>query len=149
MPRYTGPTPQTLTLAGNTYTIPAKTYISVNTAALHTSPQNWGPDPTTFRPSRFLSSSPEEEPIVPLPGTYMAWSMGPRVCPGKKFAQVEFVAVISKLLQKHRIRPVVEAGETMDMACGRLKSVVMDSDLFLTLNMRHPEKARVWIEERK
>ena len=59
------------------------------------------------------------------------------------------MAVIAKLLRKYRVRPVLEKGETFELAKERILSVANDSDLFITLNMKRPEKVRVWFEERK
>jgi len=146
VPRSTNSSTQSFQIAGRTYTIPPNVNVYANLVAIHTSPKYWE-DSLTFRPSRFLGE--DETPIVPASGTYLPWSTGPRVCPGKKFAQVEFVAVIAKLLRKYRVRPVLEKGETFELAKERILSVVNDSDLFITLNMKRPEKVRVWFEERK
>jgi cytochrome P450 len=72
---------------------------------------------------------------------YNPWTAGPRVCPGKKFAQVEFVAVIARLFKNGRVRPKFEAGEKLEDAVRRVKEVVEDSQLDITLNMIHPERA--------
>jgi len=56
----------------------------------------------------------EDEHIYhPQYGAFIPFSSGPRVCPGKKFAQVEFVAVIARLFRRHRCSPVLLKGETM------------------------------------
>lgn len=73
------------------------------------------------------------------------WTAGPRVCPGKKFAQVEFVAVIARLFEDGRVRTKLEAGEKLEDAVRRVKEVVEDSELDITLHMVHPERAvLVW-----
>lgn len=69
------------------------------------------------------------------------WIHGPRVCPGKKFAQVEFVAVIARLLKNGTVRPKLMKGERRDDMVMRVKSVIEDSELSVTLHMKHPEKA--------
>ena len=70
---------------------------------------------------------------------------GPRVCPGKIFAQLEFVVVIARLFHKGRVRPKMEAGEKQEEAFKRAKDVVTGSILDITLHMVHPEKVRlVW-----
>jgi hypothetical protein len=64
---------------------------------------------------------------------------------GRKFSQVEFVAVIARLFQKGRVIPKVEASEKQDGAFKRIKDVVADSALDVTSHMTHPEKVRlVW-----
>ena len=76
----------------------------------------------------------------------MPWAAGPRVCPGRKFAQVEFVAVIATLFRRHRVRPVPLASETPSQAQARLRDVIEDSAIMaITLQMRRPrEVALAW-----
>ena len=96
-----------------------------------------------WRPGRWLDE--KEELLQPPPGMFNPWTAGPRVCPGKKFAQVEFVAVIARLLQKGRVKPKLEAGEKQEEAFQRVMDVIADSTLDVTLHMVHPEKVRlVW-----
>jgi cytochrome P450 len=96
-----------------------------------------------WRPGRWLDE--KEELLQPPPGMYNPWAAGPRVCPGKKFAQVEFVAVIARLFQKGRVRPQLEGGENQEEALNRTKDLVADSILDVTLHMAHPEKVRlIW-----
>jgi hypothetical protein len=52
-----------------------------------------------------------KEIIQPPLGMYNPWTAGPQVCPGKKFSQVEFVAIIARLFQKGKVTPKLEAGE--------------------------------------
>jgi cytochrome P450 len=89
----------------------------------------------------------EEELISPPSGTFLPWISGPRVCPGKKFAQVEFVAVLSSLFRKHRARPLVLEGETAEDANNRVRREVDDSSLKVTLSINHPEKFDLIWEE--
>ena len=71
------------------------------------------------------------------------------MCPGKKFSQVEFVAVVSCLLKDYRVRPVVMAGESESDATERLMRVVEDSDMALAVTMNHPERLRVRWEKKQ
>jgi cytochrome P450 len=99
-----------------------------------------------WRPGRWLDE--KGELIQPPPGMYNPWTAGPRVCPGKKFSQVEFVAVIARLFQKGKVRPKTQAGEKQEEAFKRAKSIVADSILDVTLHMVHPEGVRlVWENE--
>jgi len=76
---------------------------------------------------------------------YNPWTAGPRVCPGKKFSQVEFIAVIARLFKDARVRPKLEAGEKREDAVRKVKEVVEDSELGVTLHMVHPERAQlIW-----
>lgn len=142
---------------------------------MHKMPRYWGPDSLVWRPSRWIISSSStttrrtgdadvddhqdiksvtspsldtESILEPQKGTYMPWSDGPRACPGKKFAQVEFVAVLISLLRHHRVRPTVRDGESEEKARRRILDVVNDSAIFFTLQMRRPAEAMVsWVKD--
>ncbi|KAK3373052.1 hypothetical protein B0T24DRAFT_719812 [Lasiosphaeria ovina] len=76
--------------------------------------------------------------VTPAPGSFLGWSARPRVCPGQKMSQVEFVGVVSTLLRKCSVAPVVGAGETPQQARDRLLEVLRDSQPELTLRMNRP-----------
>ena len=84
-----------------------------------------------------------EQLLVPEKGTFAAWSEGVRSCPGKKFAQVEFVAAMAALFRNHRVEPVPRQGETLAQARSRALDVVKDSSLRLLLQMRDPSSVAV------
>lgn len=90
IPRYTNNVAQSLDINGREYTIPAKTYVSVNSIALHTMPRYWRSDSLVWRPNRWIIRSSDakglegEEFLQPPPGSYVPWANGPRICPGKK-----------------------------------------------------------------
>lgn len=68
------------------------------------------------------------------------------MCVGKKFTQVEFVAVMAVLFRQHRVRAVRRGGETAAEAQRRVEGVVNDSLLKMTLQVREPEKAELeWV----
>jgi len=103
----------------------------VNLVSVHHSPEFWGPDPWAWRPERWIIKNNglgTEALLQPPYGSFMPWVAGPRVCPGKKFAQVEFVAVMASLFQNHRVLPVLQKGETLDQASKTLRKVVEDSE---------------------
>ena len=129
------------------YTIPPKTFIVANVAGLHARPSYWGADALVWRPDRWLDDG--QELIQPSPGTFIPWSSGPRVCPGKKFSQIEFVAVIAKLFQKNRVRPQLEVNEQVEEAGNRVRNVADDSELVMTLKMRDPERIKLLWEAQK
>ncbi|TVY90659.1 Cytochrome P450 [Lachnellula willkommii] len=136
LPKSTGSTPSTLTIKGKEYTFPAHSDVMLN----------MGPDPWTFRPERWIIKNGEsgtEELLQPPYGSYVPWATGARVCPGKKFSQVEFVAVVASLFQRHRVQPVPQPGETVEVASKALSEAIEDSECVLTLKMKHPEKARL------
>lgn len=67
-----------------------------------------------------------ESLFMPVKGTYFPWSDGQRNCPGKKFVQVEFVAVIAKLFHGHRVLPERRKGESEELARRRVLETVKD-----------------------
>jgi cytochrome P450 len=143
MTKYIPDTPQTLTVQGVDLQLPAKCEVTLNLISLHTDPKSWGPDALTWKPARFIESSGDEETLItPSDGSFQPWASGPRVCPGRKFAQVEFVATISTLFKNHRLRAESLAGESFEQTRKRVLDVVEDSDVGFspTLKMRHPEK---------
>lgn len=149
IPKYTNNTSQKLAIRGKEYTIPPKTYVYVDSMALHTTPEYWGSDSLEWKPERWITSKDGEEAVMePKTGTFVPWAAGPRVCPGRKFSQVEFTAVVACLFKKHRVQPVLEPGETGAEASQRILRVVEDSGLEVTLRMKHPELIKLWWERR-
>ncbi|KAH8781212.1 cytochrome P450 [Diaporthe sp. PMI_573] len=154
-----GNLPQSLVIGNKTILLPPKTMIVPSYSSLQTDPKYWGSDSLEWRPSRFISSpSPsststqsldDEELITPRRGTFLAWSGGARDCVGKKFSQVEFVAVMSSLFRDWRVRPVLIDGETAEAARKRvLHQIETDSAPVLLLQMLHPERCPLVWEKR-
>ena len=145
----TGPHPQSLKLGTSTITIPKNTVIIPNYSALHTHPRYWGENSLDFEPSRWIESSPSSpHPVEHLkePPTrnspFVGWSGGARSCPGRKFAQVEFVGVLVGLFRDFKVRPVPLRGEDDEMARARLlHQIRYDTGMRLLLQMLHPERA--------
>jgi Cytochrome P450 len=116
----TTPSPIELThpSTNQTYSLPANTTIYINCVALQSDPEIYGADAPAFRPDRFIESppavenrssgaKPKQESIRTYGrGTYLAWSAGPRVCPGSKMSQVEFVAVFMTVFRRCRVEVV-------------------------------------------
>ncbi|KAL9615931.1 MAG: hypothetical protein Q9160_009143 [Pyrenula sp. 1 TL-2023] len=125
--------------------------LTINIQALHTSPASWSDaaPPLTFHASRFLPTSPtvgssspdKSESLIkkPHPNTFMPWISEPRSCPGTKFAQVEFMSVLSQLLRQARVKPV---GGDEGMVSLR-KSLDDSSCAGVTLGLNPPEDVRV------
>lgn len=104
--------PQRLSVGDKTIVIPPDTRVIPNSNAIHTLPRYWGKDSMSWIPSRWiemisdtnktqdtqLKSRISLESFKTFPkGSFIAWSDGVRPCPGKKFSQVEFVAVMISL----------------------------------------------------
>ena len=90
-----------------------------------------------------------EKLLTPRKGTFIAWSEGLQNCPGKKFAQVEFVATMARLFKDHRAEAVPDEGvvESAAEARERVMRVVRDSDVELLLKMRDTRGVRVrWVK---
>ncbi|TVY16155.1 Cytochrome P450 4d8 [Lachnellula arida] len=101
-----------------------------------------------WRPSRWINTEDPDESLrnetitTPQKGSFVAWSEGVRICPGKKFSQVEFVASIAGLFRDWRVEPVLQKGEDLRMARKRVMELVeKDTGQVLLLQMLHPERA--------
>lgn len=77
----------------------------------------------------------------------MPWSDGLQNCPGQKFSQVEFVAVLAKLLKEHRIRPVRQNGESFEDMQQRVRSVANDTDALMILRVRNADQVKVTLDK--
>lgn len=133
----TGPTPKTLNVGGKTFTIPANTSIHCNMSALHTDPGYWGPDAMEWNPKRFISTPAGATSNVPFENEVLAsdtssnflpWAEGQRVCPGKKFSQVETVAALAVMFRSHKVLPQTEGNETPKQAQSRVFQTGLDVD---------------------
>lgn len=122
--------------SGVTYHVPAKTMVYVSAACMSISRSLWGDDALMFRPTRWLH--PDGEFVEPPRGSFLAWSAGPRDCPGRKMSKVEFVGVMMTVFHSWKVAPVVLQGETAEMARERLRRVVADSQPIVTLQMKRP-----------
>ncbi|KAL9608972.1 MAG: hypothetical protein Q9167_006223 [Letrouitia subvulpina] len=159
VPKYTGDRSQPLDINGRNHVIPPGTLVMLNIFAMHTNPRYWGKDSLTWRPSRWIIDDTtsrsgnggarfdDEKLLDPRKGTYFPWSGGARVCIGKKFSQVEFVAVMATLFFNHRVQPIAAKSETQDLARKRIMRIVEDSLLRMTLQVRRPSLAAVsWVK---
>lgn len=81
--------------------IPLKQRIIIPIYGLQRDPKYF-PDPDTFDPERF---SDENKNNI-LPYTYMPLGVGPRVCIGNRFAQLEMKALLFNLLLNFEIVPI-------------------------------------------
>lgn len=151
-----GQVPQSLVIGNKTVVLPPKTMVVPSYASVKTDPKYWGDDSLTRRPSRFVKSPKrtkaarstldDEEFLVPARGTLLSWSGGARDCVGRKFSQVEFVAVMASLFRDWKVDPVLADGETPEAAQKRIHTQIeTDSAPVLLLQMLHPEKSPlVW-----
>ena len=161
LPKWTNEQPQRLRIGGGrTITIPPQTGVMPSLLAVHTHPKYWR-DPLLWQPSRWilppspaspapyphnasLSSQLQQETIfAPAQSTYFPWSDGPQNCPGSKFVQVEFVAVLASLLRNHRVGAIREPGESRKEAQARVLATTQDCNLEMLLRMRDADRVRL------
>ncbi|KAF2112334.1 cytochrome P450 monooxygenase-like protein [Lophiotrema nucula] len=139
----TGNTPRTLRHGDRTFSVPAKTTVEINLAAIHTHPRYWGTESNlTWNPKRFIAgSSLEDETLhADTAEQFFPWAYGRLVCPGKRFSQVELVAVLAACFRDHTVEPVPEKGETIEMARKRTVRLAEDIEMRLLNEMRQPGK---------
>ncbi|KUJ15990.1 cytochrome P450 monooxygenase-like protein [Mollisia scopiformis] len=158
----TGSEPRSIQIRDKTYTLPADMMIIPSYSALHTHPRHWGNNSLEWEPSRWIISDPakkasaedrlESETFFEFPkgaNPFVAWSEGARVCPGRKFSQVEFVGVLVALFRQHKIRPVPLDEEDDEAARKRLRRMVQkDAGMKLLLQLMHPEQVILKCEKR-
>ncbi|GME39068.1 uncharacterized protein K452DRAFT_130448 [Neofusicoccum parvum] len=143
--------PADLIVDAATYTVLPHTRVILNLNAVHTHPRYWGHDSLDFKASRWVvtdgPSIDREYLRAPLRGAFMGWSDGSRVCPGRKFVQVEHVAVVVALCRDHHVEPVRLEGESAERARKRVVECVGESGMRLLFQMLRPESvALAWRE---
>ncbi|KAJ5243258.1 uncharacterized protein N7469_001585 [Penicillium citrinum] len=145
---------QEIKTSEGTIVLPPNSSVVINHIALHLDPEVWpninrdsdpswvtsddeqGPDESIFRPSRWINPIGSPRRIYQPPkGCFLPWGQGPRVCPGQKMGQVEFVAVMLKLLQEHRIDAVPLMEESPRDVEQRLDGLLRNSVPKMTLIM--------------
>ena len=126
--------------SGKVHSIPKDTTIYINSCGLHQDPESWGNDTQTERAKESFRK-------IPL-GTFLAWSAGPRVCPGNKMSQVEFVAVFMTIFKRFRVEIIQKDGETAAQARQRAIECMEDSQSRLTLQMNRPRDVVLKFVER-
>lgn len=132
LPKWNPDSSQVITVDGREVLLPPKTMVNLNINALHLNPRYWGPEPLKYRPQNWdkrcglewqtVSSEVTSDKIAghslsgklrtPLEGTYIPFGIGARSCLGKRFAQVEFVAALTRILRSYRLELALWDGET-------------------------------------
>ncbi|KAK7725830.1 hypothetical protein SLS63_007985 [Diaporthe eres] len=143
---------------GRTIFVPAGSEVFASAVSVHVMPEYWGPESKEFRPARWITASngggaeDEGEQLAQPPvakETFFPWSLGQRDCPGKKFSQVEFVAVLACVLRFYRIECVpIHEGETLEEKRSRVWAWSRDSGVELSLNFKEPTKYGIRLARR-
>lgn len=152
--KYTSQTPKTIKVGDQTVIIPAQTTIEINLNALHTNPRHWGDDPMKWNPEHFITSPSgskeieQEQLLTDTAPHFVPWAYGQRVCPGKRFSQVELVATLATLFHHHRVVPEREGQETLDQALKRAMRTSLNVEQKLLAEMREPESLGLrWVKK--
>ncbi|KZT42793.1 cytochrome P450 [Sistotremastrum suecicum HHB10207 ss-3] len=80
----------------NEILVPKDTVLVVPVSVIQTDPEVWGPDAEHWKPERWLGKRDKE---LHGKADFLAFSMGPRVCPGRLFAEAEIKVLIIVLLR--------------------------------------------------
>ncbi|KAL4861594.1 hypothetical protein BDV12DRAFT_207890 [Aspergillus spectabilis] len=138
-------TPQTLASETISHLLLPPMEIYVSMQIMHADPDLFGADYADFKPSRWID---DKGNLISLPkGTFMPWSGGPRICPGMKMAQVEFVATVATLFRGAVVDPVPIAGESAEQARKTLLRLMEGPVAQVSLQVREPEKVKLrWKE---
>ncbi|XDG07063.1 hypothetical protein ABKA04_006678 [Annulohypoxylon sp. FPYF3050] len=149
---------QELNIGDRTLNIPEGFNLTANLRAIQVHPQYW-PDGDVWQPSRWISTSahPIDSPssnyiayeqfVQPKKGIFFPWGDGPQVCPGKKFAGVEGVAVLANQFKAHRISVKKQRGESDEHLRRRVESCLNDVDLEMLLRLRDADRVMLMCEE--
>lgn len=81
--------------------------------------------------------------MVPSKHTYFPWSDGPQNCPGKKFSEVEFVAILAYLFREHTLAVIPNESESSEAAMQRLLSTIDDVNMELLLRMKDADRIKL------
>ena len=140
--------PQPLAVGSDqTIEVPPETYVSGHFFHVHLNHKAWGMDASSFNPKRFIwrDIATGEEILAgpPKDAGYLPWLTGPRTCPGKKFSQIEFVAVIGSLLSGYEVEPLAKAGQSPALAREKLVEVTNEFYFNISAHLRRPREAGI------
>ncbi|KAF2021514.1 putative cytochrome P450 [Aaosphaeria arxii CBS 175.79] len=115
----------------------------------HLSP-DWGSDAESFNPRRFIlkSESGEESLAVPEGRLFAPWIFGQRVCPGKKFSQVEFTAIVAQIFANYRVKVIQNTNESAEEANQRMMGILSDKYFNISTHLKQPEAGALRFERR-
>lgn len=103
------------TVLDNRIFVPAESIINIHVTGLHYNEKYWGKNACDFVPERFLVEYNKD--------AFVPFSSGIRSCLGKRFAQIEFLTILTSLVQNFKIT----------VANDKDKNDLLDAETFLTL----------------
>ncbi len=96
--------------------LPERTLVRVTPWLLHRDPRWWPRAPHSFWPERFLPAADGWAPDAIPRGAYIPFGLGPRVCLGQHFAQLEMTLIAAMLLRRFVLQPLTDAPPTPRLA---------------------------------
>ncbi|KDQ10983.1 hypothetical protein BOTBODRAFT_136260 [Botryobasidium botryosum FD-172 SS1] len=120
-----------------TIVVPKGSTLSLHISGVHYNPRYWE-DPYEFKPERFLGDYNKD--------AFIPFALGARACLGRRFSEVEAVAVITMMVLRYKIEPnpdlfTIIPGETPRVTRDRL----LKTEQILTLA---PERAPLQFRRR-
>ncbi|KAI1275122.1 putative cytochrome P450 [Xylaria sp. FL0933] len=148
---------QMIKIGTQTLTIPEGVNLTVNLRAMQVHPAYWT-NADQWLPSRWISTPApttpatasqlaDEELITPSKNIFFPWGEGPQICPGKKFAEVQAVAVLACLFKTHRLAVKKQAGENEREAIKRAIDCCNDVDLEMLVRLRDADRVTLVCSE--
>lgn len=96
------------TTTSHSRTIRKGSHVIIDSPACQRNPHYWT-NPNEFDPARHLGENGAKKGAG-----YTGFSMGVRQCIGKRFAEVEMLAMVSNLVKQYMMSPVQLEGETWE-----------------------------------
>ncbi|KAL3460316.1 hypothetical protein BJX64DRAFT_290315 [Aspergillus heterothallicus] len=130
--------------------LPPHTRVNLSVSALHSNPKYWGTGDvrtTSTEPEIYESGAPTDgvssaSTRTPKRGSYLPFSDGARGCLGKRFSQVEYLAVMTVIFCEFRVELTLEGDMSWEDARAKAQRVLDDSITLPTLTMREPVPLR-------
>ncbi|KAL9709164.1 hypothetical protein Ac2012v2_007518 [Leucoagaricus gongylophorus] len=106
--------------------IPKGTQVSIHLPGVHKNPRYWE-KPNEFIPERFLGDYDKD--------AFLAFSVGPRACIGRKFNETEGVAAITSIISRYKIE-IQDEPQFKHETFEERKSRILDVQKLLTIAPR-------------
>ena len=103
------------TVLDNRIFVPSGSIVNIHVTGIHYNEKYWGKNASEFIPERFLEDYNKD--------AFIPFSSGIRSCIGKRFAQIEFLSILTTLVQNFKIT----------VANDNDKYNLLETETFLTL----------------